>query len=105
MLRTHPEEKGSVMRLNDQSICLPASRRPTRRGLVGLVLFLLLSGTAPAAEPFTKATFVSGGKKIGVEHFEPVKKREYPAIVLLYGVDGLHAGNQVLFRTAARSVA
>jgi dienelactone hydrolase len=93
------------MRLNDQSTCLAASRRPSLRALAGLVLFFVLSATAPAAEPARKATFVAGGKKIGVEQFEPSKKGKYPAVVLLHGIDGLHAGNQLLFRSAARSVA
>src|SRR5947209_676047 len=39
MLRTHPEEKGSVMCLNDQSLCLPTPRRPIRRGPVLLAKF------------------------------------------------------------------
>jgi dienelactone hydrolase len=93
------------MCLNDQSLCLPALRRPVRCALGVLALPALLSGTAPAAEPFTKATFVSARKEVRTERFEPDKKGKYPAVVLLYGVDGLHGGNEAIFRAAARTVA
>ncbi len=93
------------MRLNNQSICLPAPQRPTRGGLGGLALLVLLAGTAPATEPGTKASFVSGGKEVRVERFEPDKKGKYPAVVLLYGVDGLHTANEAIFRGGARTVA
>jgi dienelactone hydrolase len=93
------------MRLNDRSICLPTPRRPVRRALVGLVLLTLLSGTAPAAEPAAETTFLSGGKTIRVERFEPTRAGKFPAVVFLYGVDGLHAGNEAIFRGAARTAA
>jgi dienelactone hydrolase len=105
ILRTYPEEKGSAMRLNDQSICLPAPRRLTRSVLGGLALLALLSGKAPAAEPETETSFQSGGKKIRVERFEPTRAGKFPAVVFLYGVDGLHKDNEETFRGAARTAA
>jgi dienelactone hydrolase len=93
------------MRLNDRSICLPTPRRPVRRALVGLVLLTLLSGTASAAESETETRFVSGGKQIRVERFEPTRAGKFPAVVFLYGVDGLHKDNEKTFRAAARTAA
>src|SRR5262245_48130575 len=70
ILRTHPEEKGTVMCLIDPSLRVSAPRRPVRSVLGVLALLTLLSGEAPAAEPCTQATFLSGGKQIRVECFE-----------------------------------
>src|SRR5262249_46866347 len=64
-----------------------------------------LAGTGPAAEPVTEATFESGGKKIRVERFEPARPGKFPAVVFLYGVDGLHKDNEKAFRGAARIAA
>jgi dienelactone hydrolase len=61
------------------------------------------SGDGPP--PIVKGTFPSGGKPIRVEQFEPDGKGKCQAVVLLYGVDGLHAGNETAFRAAARQVA
>ena len=105
VLRTYAEEEGTVMCLIDQSLRVPAPRRPVRSVLGVLALLALLSGEAPAAEPCTQATFVSGGQKIRVECFEPGKKGKYPAVVFLYGVDGLHKDNKKAFRGAARTAA
>src|SRR5215472_987111 len=69
ILRTYPEEEGTVMCLIDQSLCVPAPRRPVRSVLGVLAFLALLSGEAPAAEPCTQATFVSGEQKIRVECF------------------------------------
>jgi len=93
------------MRLNDQSTCLPTPRRPARSALIGLTLFTLLVGTAPAAESETKTSFQSGGKKIRVDQFEPAREGKFPAVVFLYGVDGLHKDNEKAFRGAARTAA
>src|SRR5262249_14797218 len=57
------------------------------------------------AEPPVKKTFPSGGKAITVEQFEPAKEGKYPAVLFLYGVDGLHKDNEKAFRAAARQVA
>src|SRR4051794_11939990 len=48
--------------------------------------------------PIVKGTFPSGGQPIRVEQFEPDGKGKCPAVVFLYGVDGLHAGNETAFR-------
>jgi dienelactone hydrolase len=93
------------MCLIDQSLCVPAPRRPGLSVLGVLALLALLSRETPATEPCTKATFVSGGQKIRVECFEPGKKGKYPAVLFLYGVDGLHKDNEDAFRGAARTVA
>jgi carboxymethylenebutenolidase len=52
-----------------------------------------------------KTSFTSGDKKIKVEEFVPGKEGKYPAVVLLCGIDGLHSGNQLLFRTASKQLA
>jgi dienelactone hydrolase len=92
------------MRPNEQAPP-PAGERPfTRRALAALALATLLAGPALADAP-VKKTFPSGGKAITVEHFEPAKQGKYPAVVFLYGIDGLHEGNQGQFRLAARTLA
>src|SRR5262249_34801740 len=64
MLRTHSDERGSVMRLNDLSTCLPTSRRPLAVSHPGgppmarsLLVFVL------AAAHLTAAARAEGRKK------------------------------------------
>ena len=74
------------------------------------LLALLVPLTAPTARSddkpaFTKDSFVSGGKKIRVELFEPATKGKHPAVLFFHGVDALHAGNEGPIRAVARRVA
>jgi dienelactone hydrolase len=98
-------KKGIAMRLNDQVCRLRGDRWFVRCVLASFTLLVLLAAPAPAEAPMTKGSFTSGGRKIAFEQFQPSKKGQYPAVVLLHGVDGLHAGNQAIFQTAARVVA
>jgi dienelactone hydrolase len=73
-----------------------------------LPVLLLVALTAPAAQscenPVPAETFVSGGKKVRVERFEPRANGPHPVIVLLPGIDGLEKAPGV-FRGVARSLA
>src|SRR5947207_387283 len=74
-----------------------------------LTLLALLGAplAAPAAHGeekpgFVEDRFVSGGKTIRVERFEPAAEGKHPTVVFLYGVDGIHAGNAGAYRGVAR---
>jgi dienelactone hydrolase len=72
------------------------------------LLVLLQSGSTARSDEkaaFVPDSFVSGGKTIRVERFEPAAKGKYPVAVFLYGVDGIHRGNATAFRGVARTQA
>jgi carboxymethylenebutenolidase len=52
-----------------------------------------------------KVTFLSGGKEITVERYEPAAKGKYPAILLLPAIDGLREPLGTFYRAAARRYA
>jgi dienelactone hydrolase len=69
-----------------------------------------MPASAPEARGGEKPKFIaghfdSGDKTIRVERYEPAKEGRYPAVIFLYGIDGLHAGNEEAFRGVARAQA
>lgn len=69
--------------------------------VVPLLLFLTL---ASAAESQTKLSFISGGKRIGVEHFAPARTPSLRTIVVLHGAGGPLLDGPVM-REMSRSLA
>jgi carboxymethylenebutenolidase len=73
-----------------------------------LALAALLLGTAAAGAQESVRTregqFISGGVTIRVEHFEPATEGKYPAVVLLYGCDGMEK-SAFFYRAGARRLA
>src|SRR5262245_27355647 len=70
-----------------------------------VVLALLLAALAGRSDDRTsvvKDSFLSGGKKVRVERFEPAGKGNYAAIAFIHGVDGLDTGNAELYQQLAR---
>jgi dienelactone hydrolase len=75
---------------------------------VVLLLVALWSGKA-GAEPEARGdkvvrtpdTFVSEGKSVAVERFEPAEPGKYPAVLLLHSLDGLENSYGVVSRLAA----
>jgi carboxymethylenebutenolidase len=87
----------------------PAIRQGFRR-LAGLIALALLAVPAARAEvPAEKGrvedSFLSGGKKVAVERYEPTAGSKYPAILLLPAIDGLDKAHGDLYRRAARRYA
>src|SRR5262249_46670560 len=83
--------------------------RPFARAVSALLL-LALPGLAVAAGPSrphpggTLDTFVSGGKRVTVERFQPARPGKYPVVLLLHGLEGAEVSGPV-FRPAARRLA
>jgi carboxymethylenebutenolidase len=50
-------------------------------------------------------SFLSGGKRITVERFEPARPGKYPALVLLHGLDGLEGPSAATYRSIAGRMA
>jgi dienelactone hydrolase len=76
-----------------------------------LVLLLVLPGLAVAAGPprpssggGTLDSFVSGGKRVPVERFQPARPGKYPVVLLLHGLEGPEFSGLV-FRSTARRLA
>jgi dienelactone hydrolase len=91
---------------------LSSSRRswsgPVRWCPLVLVLAALLP-TSASAEPkagakvaCTQDTFLSGGKPVAVERFEPAAPGKYPAVLLLHSLDGLDNPCGAVYRFAAK---
>src|SRR5262249_61023429 len=59
---------------------------------------------SPPARPERQPAFWAGGKEGAVARSEAGRKGKYPAMVLLDGVDGLHAANEAIFRGGAGTV-
>jgi hypothetical protein len=82
--------------------------RPFARAVLSLLL-LALPGLGVAAGPPTPPggtldTFVSGGKRVTVERYQPARPGKYPVVVLLHGLEGPKLSASV-FRPAARRLA
>jgi dienelactone hydrolase len=90
------------------------SAAPFARPAVTLALLALLAGPLPADSPKAGkpappapagpagASFVSGGKRIPVERFEPRGAGKRPAVILLHGVGGLDAAGPIYRGVASR---
>lgn len=61
--------------------------RSPRLMLPLISLYSLMAGTSPAQTP---ATFDSGGKTVAVEVFTPTTPGKHPAIVIVYGSEGMN---------------
>jgi carboxymethylenebutenolidase len=84
-------------------------RRLITGGLIALAALVVLTSPAGAesqpadgeSKPEIKS-FVSGGKRIGVEVFAPAAPGKYPVLVVLHAVDGPDGALQRMYHTAAR---
>jgi carboxymethylenebutenolidase len=88
----------------------PAHRQYLRGRLGALVALALLAVPAaraggPAEVGRAEDTFLSGGRKIAVERYQPPAKGKHPAILLLPAIDGLDKAHCDLYRRAARRYA
>lgn len=71
--------------------------------VVGMVF--MLGTTARGGEIVeSKGSFVSLGKTIGIERFEPKEPGKYPAVVILHGAGGMDVGGPE-FRQSGRELA
>jgi dipeptidyl aminopeptidase/acylaminoacyl peptidase len=62
-------------------------------------LAISTAGAQSTVQPRT-ASFESGGRKIGVEVFEPADARQAPAILVLHGAGGMDYGNKYVRQLA-----
>jgi dienelactone hydrolase len=87
-----------------------------RRTLAAVVFTLsLLLASTPSARPDViqggkpttpkETHFDSGGKKVRVWHYEPSKPGQYPAVLLLYGIDGLEEPLNENYAKVAKMIA
>src|SRR5947209_14786745 len=74
------------------------------RIVVTVGLAIILGQTARGSVVESTGSFVSQGKTIGVEKFEPKEAGKHPAIVILHGAGGMDIGGPE-FRLFARELA
>jgi dienelactone hydrolase len=75
--------------------------------MLALLLVPLATLTAHGDEQpgFVEDCFISGGKTVRVDRFEPAANGKHPAVVFLHGVDGIHPGSAGTYQAVARSLA
>jgi carboxymethylenebutenolidase len=82
----------------------------THRPLALLALLLVAAPSSawpngPAEPRRVEDAFLSGGKRVAVERYEPAAEGRFPVVVLLHAIDGLDAAHAPLYRAAARRYA
>jgi carboxymethylenebutenolidase len=77
--------------------------------LAALTAVLLMANVGRSESPpeprVVQETFLSAGKKIAIERYEPVEAGKYPAVMLLHAIDGLSKPDGETYRAAARRYA